>query len=217
MIVDSPLPLPYGEWWQGELPTIKTLVVGLGHYSRVGKDTLADMLLEELPKTWRGCRAAKIPFARKLKEICHELYAWDGHREPDWYDTPEGQAARDVPLPTIGKTPVQLWVDFGTPAVRERVYPETWTSYVLNTPRPLDVLIVPDVRFENETAKIRERGGFLVKVTRPGVVPRNTVADRALLGWFGWDYTVVNRGGLEHLRREAKELARLLTPAECPP
>jgi hypothetical protein len=175
-------------------------IIGLGHYSRTGKDTFANALVKDI-QTRSGGRTPvkKIPFAWKLKDICHQLYAWDGLREAEFYDTLEGEKFRDIKLPTIGKTPVEIWVAMGTPAVREQVYSNTWIDYLLKSALGLDVLVIPDVRFPNEVTAIQELGGTLIKVVRPGYGPRKTVADRALLGWNGWDYVIGSSGRMQEL------------------
>jgi hypothetical protein len=178
------------------------IIVGLGHYSRTGKDTFANALVDWIGRHSK-LKAGKIPFAWKLKDICHQLYAWDGLREAAFYDTPEGEKFRDIKLPTIGKTPVEIWVAMGTPAVREQVYMNTWIDYLLKSDHGLDVLVVPDVRFPNEVAAIRELGGTCHKIVRPGYGPRDTVADKALLGFTGWDYIWGAHGDIDRLRVEA--------------
>ena len=175
-------------------------IIGLGHYSRTGKDTFANALVQDITNRSGGkTRIKKIPFAWKLKDICHQLYAWDGLREAEFYDTTEGEKFRDIKLPTIGKTPVEIWVAMGTPAVREQVYSDTWIDYLLKSALGLDVLVIPDVRFPNEVAAIRQMGGTLIKVVRPGYGPRPTVADRALIGWTGWDYVIGSSGRMAEL------------------
>jgi hypothetical protein len=134
-----------------------------------------------------------------LKDVCHQLYSWAGVREPEFYDTKVGESYRDEVLPALGVTPVDLWVKFGTPAVREHVYNLTWVDYVLNTDHGCQVLVIPDVRFANEVAAIRERDGTLIKVVRPGYGPRNTVADRALLEFKDWDNVIGSSGRLSDL------------------
>lgn len=185
-------------------------VIGLGHYSRTGKDTLGAMLQEELKALDPQCNVIKTSFAYKLKDICHQLYAWDGLREADFYETVEGALCRDIPLPTVGKTPVQIWVDMGTPAVREQVYVNTWIDYVLRAPYKVsgvghNFLIITDVRFPNEVDALRGCDSFLIKTVRGGVGPRNTVADLALYGWDGWDY--IAGPSLASLREDAAIIA----------
>jgi hypothetical protein len=184
-------------------------IVGLGHYSRTGKDTFANALVDWIGKHSR-LKAKKIPFAWKLKQICHDLYAWDGMREPEFYDTPEGEKFRDIMLPTIGKTPVEIWVAMGTPAVRQNVYQRTWIDFLLKSDHQCDILVVPDVRFPNEVDAIRETGGTVQKIVRPGYGPRNTVADKALLGYTGWDYVWGAHGDIDCLRVEAYRIGAAL-------
>jgi len=177
-------------------------IIGLGHYSRTGKDTFANAAVAWFAANSK-LRAKKIPFAWKLKQICHDLYAWDGMREPEFYDTLDGEKFRDIPLPTIGKTPVEIWVAMGTPAVRQNVYERTWIDFLLKSDHQCDILVVPDVRFPNEVSAIRELGGTVQKIVRPGYGPRNTVADKALLGYRDWDYIWGAHGDIDKLRVEA--------------
>jgi hypothetical protein len=149
----------------------------------------------------------KRSLAWKLKQICFELYGWAGVREPEFYETPEGAAAREQVLPVLGKTPVELWVDFGTKAVRDNVYDRTWLDYLFNTDHGCDVLIVPDIRFPNEADEVIARNGVLIKVVRSGWGPRNTVADKALIGYTKWHYVVGGMHGLPELEAFAHSLA----------
>jgi hypothetical protein len=181
-------------------------VIGLGHYSRTGKDSFANYFLTELAVRSK-ITAKKISFAWKLKQIAFELYAWDGMREPEFYETAAGATYRDIPLPTIGKTPVQIWIDLGTPAVRDCVYQNTRIDYVLRTDHKAEVLAVTDVRFHNEVEAVRGMGGILIKVVRPSYGPRKSPADRALLGWTGWDFVIGSSGRMEELRDWATKFA----------
>lgn len=190
--------------------------IGLGHYSRTGKDSFANALIEALAERDPKCRCRKIPFAWKLKQIAFDLYAWAGMREPGFYDIREGERHRDIVLPAIGKTPVQIWVDLGTPAIRQRVYDRTWIDYLLKSDLGLDVLVIPDVRFPNEVEAIRQAGGTLIKVVRPGFGPRKTVADRALVDFDGWDFVIGSSGQLRELRHWAARFANALTGGAIP-
>ena len=72
----------------------ETLFLGFGHYSRTGKDTTANYFLDDY-----GAQAIKRSFAWKLKQICHELYAWAGLRPPEFYETPEAHSRATSSLP----------------------------------------------------------------------------------------------------------------------
>ena len=182
-------------------------IVGLGHYSRTGKDTLANALVASLHEREPKLRVKKLPMAWKMKQIAHDLYAWAGLREGEFYETPEGEPYRDIVLPVLGKTPVEVWVAIGTYAMRDQVHPDTWLNYVFETDHDCDVLVVPDVRFPNEHAKARYKGAKLVKVVRPGYGPRKTVADRALLGCVDWDVVAGGSGEMRELREWASRIA----------
>jgi len=160
-------------------------IIGLGAYSRVGKDTTADLIVKKCQNL--GLTAKKLPLAWKLKQICRDLYAWDGMQDPEFYDTPNGEKYRDIKLPTLNMTPVEVWVAMGTPAIRACVYQMTWVDYILKTDHGVDVLIVPDVRFPNEVEAFHNHNAKLVKVVREGYGPRDTVPDQALIGYDGWD------------------------------
>jgi hypothetical protein len=156
-------------------------------------------------------KVVKQSFAWKLKQITYELYAWAGFREPEYYETHEGALARDVILPALNLTPVEIWVDFGTKAVRNNVYDRTWVDYLLKSDLGADILVIPDVRFPNEAEAIKQAGGTLIKVVRPGYGPRNTVADRALLGYADWDYVIGAAGTMISLDTWADCFAQAFT------
>lgn len=179
-------------------------IIGLGHYSRTGKDTLANYLINELRSL--GHYGVKVPFAWALKDMCYRLYKWAGIRSPAFYDTPEGEKERTVPLAGLGMSPVELWCAAGN-AMRE-VYPSTWIDCVLRQEN-MDggTLIIPDVRFPNEVEALREHGATLIKVVRPGFGPKDTVADQALVDYDGWDYVVGGSGSLIELRGWAELFA----------
>ena len=184
-----------------------TLFIGLGHYKRTGKDSFANFLIQELADLNPDLRVKKLSFAWKLKQICFELYAWAGMREPEFYETPEGEKLREIVLPEIGKSPRQIWIDFGTDAVRDKVYADTWKDYIFKEDHECDVLLVPDVRFPNETQEFEIRNGILIKVVRPGYGPGPNRPDRMLLGYRGWTNVIGEVGTMTSLQDWARRYA----------
>jgi len=179
------------------------LFIGLGHYKRTGKDSFADYLIAALYRRDQKLRVIKKSMAWKLKQICHELYGWAGLREPEFYETIHGGELREVVLEEIGKSPRQIWIDFGTAAVREKVYDRTWLDYVFRAKHEADVIIVPDIRFENEAMAVQGRNGTLVKIVRPGYGPGENRPDRELLGFRGWDNVIGEDGQMGSLQEWA--------------
>lgn len=185
----------------------KTLFIGLGHYSRTGKDSFANYLMAALATNAPHLHVLKRSLAWKLKQITYELYAWAGMMPPEHYETREGEKDRDIILPSLDMTPVGVWVAFGTKAVRNNVYDATWLDYLLKTKHTADIVIVPDVRFPNEANAIKASDGITIKIVRPGYGPRKTVADRALLDYSGWNYVIGDRGSMESLDLAARPFA----------
>lgn len=178
-------------------------VVSFGHRSRVGKDTCAGFLNTELRML--GTKTVHVSFASKLKEVCYDLYSWDGMKRAIHYENIP--ADRQKKLPTIGKTPVEIWVEVGN-KLRE-VYLLTWVQAALRGQMNAEVVIVSDVRYPNEIEAIRLLGGKIYKVTNSRAPILDTVADRALqdLPDTDWDGILVNEGTLAELHTQIRILA----------
>jgi hypothetical protein len=181
------------------------LIVGLGHRRRVGKDTLADLVYRRLIRA--DVKPARDAFARKLKKEAYHIFGYAGLLEAPHYDnTPE---LRDKVLPAIGKTPRDIWIELGNYA--REIDPDVWVRAVIDAPvhETADVLLVTDVRYPNEAAAIRERGGLLVKVVRPDIPDSDDVADSALADMPDdqWDMIVINGGDKDSLAVKADYVA----------
>lgn len=187
------------------------LFIGLGHYKRTGKDSFADYLIQELVNKRAGVSVTKMSLAWKLKQICYELYAWAGLHAPEYYETKEGSEFREVKLPAIGKSPREIWIDFGTKAVRDHVYERTWLDYVVKSDHEHNVVIVPDVRFPNEFNQFHSVGAILIKVIRPGFGPGPNRPDRILLSEKRWSNVIGYSGEMEELAHWAKLYADWIT------
>lgn len=180
-------------------------IYAFGHKKRVGKDTAAGMLLKIIAERFPHTYIQKVSFARKMKEMCFQLYRWDGLMHPDQYECVHNAELRDVPLPTIGKTPRQIWIEFGT-TVGRSIYENTWVDLLIRGPvgglPKASIMIISDLRFPNEAARIREFGGKLIKIENPRVPVTDDVADVALDGFDGWDYVIQNDGTIRNLREK---------------
>lgn len=188
--------------------TESPLIVGFGHRRRVGKDTLAGLVRDELNKA--GITAYRDAFAWKLKDAARKLFDYAGLGHTDLYERePE---RREEVLPALGKTPRELWIAFGH-KMRE-IAPDVWIRGVLDNPAYDGncVLLVSDVRYPNEVEAIRKRGGMVIKVTRAGVPESSDVADAALaaMGDDAWDRVIRNDGDLSRLSDMAEELVRMI-------
>jgi hypothetical protein len=100
-------------------------------------------------------------FAAALRQVVSIL---TGLRVEDT-ETGEGKATY---LPAWGMTVGQMLQRLGTDAVRENLHPDAWVLALFSTIGADDRVIISDVRFPNEVQAIRDRGGIIVRVTRPG-------------------------------------------------
>ncbi len=180
-----------------------TPIIGFGHRSRVGKDTCSKFLNTEL--RIMGVKTVHVGFADKLKETCFDLYGWAGMKRKQHYE--DHPIDRNIILPLLGKTPLQIWVEVGN-KLRE-VYAQTWIQAALRGQQNTQVVIVSDVRYPNEVEAIKKLNGLVFKVIRPDVPVLDTIADNALEGCdpLIWNGIIRNDTSLADLHQQMRTLA----------
>ena len=180
-------------------------IVGIGYKKGSGKDQFVSFMHTFIRCTEPGLCVKRVSFADKLKDISHQLYHWAGLEAGIYYET--HRAKKEVSLPLIGKSPRQLWIEVGN-KLRE-VYPGTWLDFALRGV-VADILFIKDVRFINEAWAIREHGGTLIRIDRPGI-PRGTdPAEVELDSWDDWDLIIKNSASLRCLNSMAEGFSRKL-------
>lgn len=194
----------------------KLIYVLIGSRRRVGKDTFANILIEELKRS--QCSAYRKPFAEALRQEVHDFLQHTNLKDVDvWSEEPQlkeqvtrpiliawGQAQRYYDL--------DYWVnqvaEFGTKAKRRH-------QELLDGPGG-DVLshhcfvVVPDWRFPNELARIRAEAYreddfvLALNVDRPGIpltipdeIENSPICTRLA------DFHIANTGTVEDLRAVA--------------
>jgi len=128
-------------------------IVGLVGRARVGKDTIAQHLVET-----RGYTLHRL--ARPVKEACVALYGW----------TPETleSSAKDTVDPGWGITPRDAMVQL-TRAIQDKMGPSFFTRRLFDSLPENARVVIPDVRYKHDIDEIHRRGGVTIKVTREGV------------------------------------------------
>jgi hypothetical protein len=172
-----------------ELPT--TVVLGLGHKARHGKDTVASLLVPVLEAS--GLHARRYSFASAIYDHCR---------------TQHGMTTKDAPLLQRAGVAARA----ADPLVWLRA-----VAWKIADDAP-DVAIVTDVRFRNEAAIVRDTyRGFVVRVRRtvngaPFVDPSRDPqhASETDLDGYLWDRTIDNAGALDDLRVDVLRLAATL-------
>lgn len=171
-------------------------LIGLGYRARAGKDTVGAILENSFGYE-------PISFAYKLKVLCYGLAETDDFAD----DFKEN-------IQLCGLTGRQLLIAVGK-ALREHVSPNVWieTADLPGAVDYFDRVVVTDVRFPNEAAKIKELGGILIEVRRPGL-PDDLDETETAGAAIKWDHTIVNAGSLEDLE---VMVATLLAALSKPP
>lgn len=174
------------------------LVIALGHRKRVGKNKCCDFLATIISLNTKGHSIKKASFAAALKEQCWALYRWAGLKDGFYYDHPSRVLEKEIVLPAIGKSPRQIWIEYGM-AMRA-IYQHTWVDYLFKATKG-SVIIISDMRFPNEFERVKELGGICIKVNRDSVIPTNDVADIPLsdLPSDQWNHIIENNGTLTDL------------------
>ncbi len=150
---------------------MSSYLIGLMGAARAGKDTVANYLA-----TTDGFERRS--FASALKDMCRTILAEHPmpcevqERRSDGERWPIGADAIDE------KTPFGRWFlqTVGTDIVRA-IVPGYWINSLLANDGGLPKrLVIPDVRFPDEYAAIRERGGVVWRVERTGWTENAAVA-----------------------------------------
>lgn len=199
------------------------MIIGVNGYAQSGKDTVGELIRQTdgswVIKKWAG----------KLKTIASILTGLPVHLFEDGdakntYLGSEWSTLSHNPLNTV--TPFQdiefvemmsirmFLQKLGTDAIRDGLHPNAWinalmseyrkdkfSGYVGDTRHEIDSSkwIITDTRFPNEAKAIKDKGGFVIRVDRPGVQPINHHLSEISLNGWDFDYRIENSGTIEDL------------------
>lgn len=146
-------------------------LIGITGLAGVGKDTLADHLVT--------LGYEKVSMAGPLKRLLNERFGWTDEMWADrvWKELPSPECGFDVR--TEADYSPRSWAQWlGTEVGRYIGGPDVWVNMVMRqwaektaaAPQPYR-MVIPDVRFDNEAMAIRQRGGVILHISRPGAAP----------------------------------------------
>lgn len=173
------------------------MIIGLSGYARSGKDTAAEALVAAgwkrvaFADTLREFLLKLNPFVRgNIEDNCVafdrlswviDQYGWDGYKESRY-----------------GNDIRALLQRLGTECGRELISDTIWIDAALGKSEFNNVCIT-DCRFPNEAQAIKDRGGMVIRIERPGVGPANDhPSEHALADWT-FDHVIHNDGSIEEL------------------
>jgi hypothetical protein len=165
--------------WAGKLKAIASMLTG------ISQEKFED---QEFKKTNLG------PEWNKTVRIFGEYY--DGHVE-DWTDVERPTSVRD------------FLQKLGTDAIRDGLHTNAWVNALMSDYKKIDYnddeqpeypnWIITDTRFPNEAQAIKDAGGLVIRVDRPGVKPINDHPSEVGLDGWKFDYKIANVSDLKAL------------------
>jgi hypothetical protein len=179
-------------------------IIGIKGLAGHGKDTVANMISEYLSPNM----VCKLSLAEPLKEIVSILTGVPKNS----IDSNKGTF-----LPEFGMNMRCLLQKLGTDVMRDQFHPDTWIQIAerrLGEVPAHQVVVIPDIRFENEIQFVRRNRGIVIQVHRPNLpldpqvhshVSEQLKAD--------CDFTIVNEGSLQDLRIRVYEVMKELFPS----
>ena len=181
-------------------------LVGIHGFKGSGKDTVAKMIAERVREV-EGYICPITHYADRLKKAAAALFDIN----PEWfYD--EKRKETIVPGLCLPITPRKIMTDFHDGLVPLFgsdlfVHPvrEDWRHWTGS-----GVFIVADVRYDGrETDWIRDNGGVIIHVVRPGV-GGSTHSSEVGIAMHPHDYGILNAGSIEDLHKMVVELVATL-------
>lgn len=175
----------------------KPYILGIEGLARAGKNTLGDFIAMHY-----GFKTES--FALPIKRA---LCAMLGYPMHEWVKLP-----REIPLPIVGKSPRYLEQTLGTEWGRDTVNTTIWTDQLKKRIREStsNLIVVTDVRFENEADFIRGNGN-LIHISRASTedVTRAHISENGVI-CKAQDHTIYNDIDLTHLYHSALEVCKNL-------
>lgn len=168
--------------------------------SESGKDTATQFALDALDEL--HIPATRRAFADAMKIVAANALGLDGTREQKISMIDEIKLDGYVGCGTNRDRGDDMRVggrDFiiGLAESIREIDPTFWIRAVI--PEQDGIVVISDLRFKPEAAFVRENGGTIIEIVRPGTTHRNEDA-------FQPDHRIINEGTLDDLRRVVRRL-----------
>lgn len=186
-------------------------IIGLSGFAGSGKDTAAQVLVEDFGFT-------QIAYADRLRD---SLYALNPIVAHGWQ-----VKGKDYPLEPVYLRNVidrfgwqgykntlfypeirRLMQRMGTEAVRNTIGEDVWVHAALAEAEKHERVVISDPRFYNELDAIRHRGGRLWRIERPGVMAQSShPSELEATGYPHFEYTLYNATTKEQFQTDVRDL-----------
>lgn len=217
-------------------------LIGINGYSGSGKDTVGviiqylncenvgNLTIEDVVADYKnhewwleeqsGWEVKK--FAGKLKDIAAHISGIDIEKFEDQEfkktNMPSEWSIHGMPM-----TVREFLQKLGTEALRDGLHSNAWVNALFADYKKMEYnddeqptypnWVITDTRYTNEAKAIKDKGGIIIRVERPGITPINNHASEVGLDKWDFDYKVVNNSDIFDLKETVKQIlkhARLL-------
>lgn len=168
------------------------MIIGLSGYAQVGKDTVANYLVENYG-------FIKVSFADPIREALYKLnpYVRVGDMPPTSLAVAvDHMGWEDVKV--FSSDTRELLQRMGTEVGRDMFGKDFWVNQGLLRAKEHANVVFADTRFVNEADAITANGGQIWRITKPGHGPVNghpseTALDEYIPDWFVPNYTGIDQ------------------------
>lgn len=179
-------------------------IIGLSGYARSGKDTVAEILVQQhgferrafADPLYEGLRLLN-PIVGYVDERAPAGAQPDYHRLADLVEW-HGWEALKSKVPDLRPLLQRLGTEVGRNLLGQNIWVEAATRNL----NPEGKYVFTDCRFENEAAAVLARDGLVVRVRRPGYGPANNHISETGMDDWPFDVVIDNDRDLEHLADE---------------
>ena len=182
-------------------------LIGFGGYASSGKDAAVDVLVEQgFKRTYMSK-----PLEQALLALNPQI-VFEGNPSPNWmlYADLHAEVGYEASKrdPEVRRLLQRLGTEVGRKLFGENVWVDKMRTEVCEVLDAGGKIAVTGIRFRDEANAIRELGGRLVWVSRPGYGPVNGHSSDNTLGPDDFDEVIVNDGTLDDLRA----IVQILSP-----
>lgn len=162
------------------------MIIGLSGFARSGKDTAADFM--------HGYRRRSFATPIRWALLTLNPLIAPGVTVRNAVDR-DGWDVAKVTYPELRR----LLQVLGTEVGRQLLGDDVWVHLALRGLNPDDRVVFTDVRFPNEAQAIKDLGGQVWRITRPGVLEHNAHQSESALNEWDFDKYIHNDGSLADL------------------
>jgi len=161
-------------------------IIGISGKQRSGKNSVAEVL-ESILSSYE--KVVITSFADRLKKVSAIAMGLPVNT----FFADSSKAKLYEIAPDIFMTGREILQKVGTDCFRNNIHDDFWVYSLMSglNREKSGIYIIPDVRFPNEFKAIRDVGGYVIRVVRPGFEGDDHISETALDG-YGFDFMIYN-------------------------